>query len=153
MPDKSRQDAFVPSYLLYLLAASSESASDQFHEIVRSKGIRVPEWRVMACLFDQDGLMITKLAEYALVEQSRLTRIIDQMDKKGLVKRRVGVDDKRKVTVHLTSKGKKLASGLVDEARVHEKKILELLDDTDAAHLKPALQTLLAKLASSGFDQ
>lgn len=106
----------------------------------------------MACLFDQDGLMITRLAEFALVEQSRLTRIIDQMDQKGLVKRRPGVEDRRRVTVHLTSKGRKLANALVEQAGEHERKILDLLDDTDAAHLKPALRTLLAKLASPDFS-
>jgi len=149
MPNKTESDAFVPSYLLYLLAASSESASAQFHAVVRSKGIRVPEWRVLASLYDQDGLMITKLADYALAEQSRLTRIVDQMDAKGLVKRKPGLDDRRKVTVHLTAKGKTLAKVLVEKARKHEQSVLDLLDDTDAAVLKPALQTLLAKLASA----
>ena len=149
MLDKSKQDSFVSSYLLYLLAASSDAASSQFHEVVRSKGVRVPEWRVMACLKDQDGLMVTRLAEYALLEQSRLTRVIDQMDNKGLVTRNPGVDDRRKVTVHLTSKGKAVAQELVELAREHEKTILRLVDDTDAANLKPILQTLLRKLEAS----
>jgi len=89
------------------------------------------------------------LADYALAEQSRLTRIVDQMDAKGLVKRKPGLDDRRKVTVHLTAKGKTLAKVLVEKARKHEQSVLDLLDDTDAAVLKPALQTLLAKLASA----
>jgi len=150
MPTQKPTQAFVPSYLLYLLAAASERASEQFHQIVRAKGLRVPEWRVMACLYDQDGLMITKLAEYALVEQSRLTRIVDQMDRKNLVKRHAGIDDRRKVTVHLTTKGKKTAKTLVTKAREHETKVLALLDDTDAAHLKPALEMLLLKLGTEG---
>lgn len=145
-------DAFVPSYLLYLLAASSEEASAQFHKVVRSRGLRVPEWRVVACLYDQDGLMVTRLARYALVEQSRLTRIIDQMDEKGLVERRTGADDRRKVTIHLTPKGYKLATELVELAREHEYKLLGLLEDTDAAKLKPALQALLGKLEAQILD-
>ena len=151
MLDKTEPDTFVSSYLLYLLAASSEAVSSQFHEVVRSKGVRVPEWRVMACLNDQDGLMVTRLAEYALLEQSRLTRVIDQMDIKGLVTRNTGTDDRRKVTVHLTSKGKAVAQELVELAREHEIAILRLVDDTDAANLKPILQTLLSKLEASDF--
>ena len=68
---------FVENYLLYLLAAASEKASADFHEEVRAAGVRVPEWRVLACLADEDGAMITHLAALALAEQSRLTRIID----------------------------------------------------------------------------
>lgn len=151
MTDNPEKDApFVPSYLLYLLAASSEEASEQFHKVVRSKGLRVPEWRVMASLYDQDGLMTTKLAFYALAEQSRLTRIIDQMDAKGLVERRAGQDDRRKVTVHLTPKGRALAEELVGEARAHEEILLAVLQDTDAARLKPALQALLTTLRTNG---
>lgn len=141
-----RKDAFVPSYLLYLLAASSEAASAQFHARVRANGLRVPEWRVLACLSDQDGLMITRLAAYALAEQSRLTRIVDQMDKKGLVERRVDDGDRRKVRVYLTGPGRRLAETLVKEAREHESRLLGLLKDTDAARIKPALQALLKSL-------
>jgi len=146
-------EPFVPSYLLYLLAASSEAASAQFHEVVRSKGLRVPEWRVMACLHDQDGLMTTKLADFAMVEQSRLTRIIDQMDAKGFVERRPGRDDRRKVTVHLTSTGRGLARELVELARQHERKLLGVLEDTDASRLKPALQALLDRLGPSAVGK
>ena len=147
MGDNGTQDgAFVPSYLLYLLAASSEAASAQFHARVREHGLRVPEWRVLACLSDQDGLMITKLAEYSLAEQSRLTRIVDQMDRNGLVERRIDPGDRRRVKVHLTPSGRELADKLVDEARQHEAKLLSILEDTDASRLKQALQALLSTL-------
>ena len=139
-------EAFVSSYLLYLLAASNDAASAQFHGIVRDNGIRVPEWRVIACLYDQNGLMTTKLAEYALMEQSRLTRILDQMDLKGWVERCIDPEDRRRVRVYLTETGKGLAKTLVEEAKIHEEKLLSILKDTDAARLKPALQALLAKL-------
>jgi len=152
MPHDKAPDAFVPSYLLYLLAAASEAASNQFHLVVRNKGLRVPEWRVMACLYDQDGLMITRLAEFSLIEQSRLTRIVSQMDEKGLVARRTGKEDRRKVTVHLSAKGKRIARSLVNEARAHEAAIIDALDDTSAKHLKPALQTLLATLESHSSE-
>ena len=139
-------EAFVSSYLLYLLAASSDAASVQFHGIVRDNGIRVPEWRVIACLYDQNGLMTTKLAEYALMEQSRLTRILDQMDQKGWVERCIDPEDRRRVRVYLTETGNGLAKTLVEEAKIHEEKLLSILKDTDAARLKPALQALLANL-------
>ena len=139
-------EVFVSSYLLYLLAASSEAASAQFHAIVRGNGLRVPEWRVIACLYDQDGLMTTKLAEYALIEQSRLTRILDQMDQKDWVERRIDPEDRRRVRVYLTEMGTGLAKTLVAEAKTHEAKLLSKLKDTDAARLKPALQALLENL-------
>ncbi len=143
---EGERETFVSSYLLYLLAASSDAASTQFHQRVRSLGLRVPEWRVLACLTDQDGMMITRLADLALVEQSRLTRIIDQMEKRGLVERKTDVQDGRRLLIYLTAEGRKVSAKLVDEAKVHEAKLLSILEDTDAARIKPALKALLRSL-------
>ncbi|CTQ46956.1 hypothetical protein ROS1_53040 [Roseibium sp. ROS1] len=141
-------EKFVSSYLLYLLAASSEAASHQFHLRVRELGLRVPEWRVLACLFDQDGLMITQLAKYSLLEQSRMTRIVDQMEKRGLVVRKSDKGDGRRVRVHLTDAGQKLSSEVVEEAREHERTLLSALNQSDADRIKPSLERLLASLNS-----
>ncbi|MEQ6250765.1 MarR family transcriptional regulator [Sulfitobacter sp. HNIBRBA3233] len=139
-------DSFVSSYLLYLLAASSEAASAEFHAQVRKAGLRVPEWRVLACLIDNDGQMITRLAEYAMLEQSRLTRIIDGMVDRGLLVRRADVRDKRRRRIHLTDAGTALAAQLVTQARAHETRLMARLSPEDQARLKPALQALLAEL-------
>ncbi|ERP90760.1 MarR family transcriptional regulator (plasmid) [Roseibium aggregatum] len=141
-------EKFVSSYLLYLLAASSEAASHQFHLRVRELGLRVPEWRVLACLYDQDGLMITQLAKYSLLEQSRMTRIVDQMEKRGLVVRKSDKGDGRRVRVHLTDAGQKLSSEVVEEAREHERTLLSALNQSDADRIKPSLERLLASLNS-----
>lgn len=140
---------FVSSYLLYLLAASSEAASHQFHARVREMGLRVPEWRVLACLFDQDGLMITQLARFSLMEQSRMTRIVDQMEKRGLVARRSDEGDGRRVRVYLTEEGQSLSTELVEEAQDHETRLLSALSPADAERIKPSLVRLLEALDSS----
>jgi DNA-binding MarR family transcriptional regulator len=140
---------FVSSYLLYLLASASESASKQFHVRVREMGLRVPEWRVMACLYDQDGLMITQLAHYALMEQSRITRIVDQMETRGLVVRRNDKGDGRRVRIYLTGEGQSLSAELVDAAKTHEMQLLEGLSSKDAANIKPALMALLSSLETA----
>jgi DNA-binding MarR family transcriptional regulator len=139
-------DRFVDGYLLYLLAAASDKASAQFHARVRKAGLRVPEWRALACLHDNEGMMLTELAELSLMEQSRMTRIIDQMAARGLVLRVADQQDKRRVRLRLTDAGRALAASLVEEARDHEAALLSDLADTDAARIKPVLQSLLARL-------
>lgn len=137
---------FVTSYLLYLLAAVSDRASAQFHAHARKAGLRVPEWRVLACLADEDGAMVTRLARLSLMEQSRLTRIIDQMAERGLVSRRSDPRDGRRVRVFLTETGRELALRLIGDARLHEAEILTGLGGPDAERIKPILQALLKQL-------
>ena len=144
MPEDTPE--FVADYLLYLLAAASEGASAQFHATVRKAGLRVPEWRVLACLHDSDGAMITQLARLALVEQSRLTRIIMQMEERGLVVRQNDPRDGRRVRVFLTPDGRSMVGKLVPMAQAHEADLLEQLGEQDSASLKPMLRALMKSL-------
>lgn len=137
---------FVVSYLLYLLAAVSHRASAEFHSHARAAGLRVPEWRVLACLMDEDGAMVTRLARLSLMEQSRLTRIVDHMAERGLVSRRSDPEDRRRVRVFLTETGRDLATGLIADAQAHETQILKDLGGEDAERIKPILEALLAQL-------
>lgn len=139
---KSGGEGFVADYLLYLMAAASDVASSDFHARVREQGVRVPEWRVLACLSDRDGQMVTQLAQLALMEQSRLTKIIDQMAIKGWLTRRNDRRDRRRVRVFLTAEGRRLATGLVEEARAHERAITDQLPPGEAALLKDALRRI-----------
>ena len=101
---------------------------------------------MLACLTDEDGAMVTRLARLALLEQSRLTRIIDQMAEKGLVLRAADPQDARRVRVYLTPTGRTLALRLVTDARGHEAGILALLPPDKAGAIKPVLKALLARL-------
>ncbi len=145
-PPYDKSEHFVDGYLLYLMAVASERASADFHASVRDAGLRVPEWRVLACLVDQDALMITELAEKCLLEQSRMTKTVDQMHKRGFVERVPDMSDRRRVRVRLTRQGRGLAANLVARAKSHEDRLLATLADTDAARIKPVLQALLNAL-------
>jgi len=139
---------FVDSYLLYLMAVASERASDSFHVQVRNAGLRVPEWRVLACLIDSPPLMVTELADLALLEQSRMTKIIDQMDARDLVMRQPDPRDRRRVHISLTVEGRATALSLVNKAKDHEVELMASLADTDAARIKPVLMALLRALSA-----
>ena len=104
-PDENRQPAaFVDNYLLYQLAATSHLYSAEFHSCVKSHGVKIPVWRVLGCLIDQPGLMLTELAKRVLYEQSRLTKIIDQMASDGLVTKKTVATDRRKTAISITPK-------------------------------------------------
>ena len=144
-----RESRFVDGYLLYLLAAVSHAASGQFHARVRAAGLRVPEWRVLATLVDCDGAMVTRLAETALIEQSHLTKIVAQMEDKGLVQRDPDPEDRRRVRVRLTAAGRSLALRLVAEARSHEAGLLDRFPQAEGERLKSALADLLVRLRAA----
>jgi DNA-binding MarR family transcriptional regulator len=134
---------FVDDYLLYLLAAASHGASREFHAVVRKAGLRVPDWRVLACVSDADGLMVTELARLTLFEQSRVTKIIDQLEAKGLVTRRDDVADKRRVRIFITGAGRTRVGPLIEAARAHEAQLFGRLPSRTRMLVKEALRSLI----------
>ncbi|MEZ5812544.1 MAG: MarR family transcriptional regulator [Rhizobiaceae bacterium] len=134
---------FVEDYLLYLLAASSHALSAEFHAEVKRRGLKINEWRVLACLVDRPGLMLTELAGLVLFEQSHLTKVIDRMVDQGLVERSKTDDDRRKVLIQITDQGRKIVEPLIVAARHHEKRAVEKLDGAELGLLKHILKKLI----------
>jgi DNA-binding MarR family transcriptional regulator len=142
---RARPGPFVGDYLLYLLAAASDGVSREFHAEVRRAGLRVPHWRVLACLSDVDGLMVTDLARLVLYQQSRLTKTVDGMERAGLVERRSDPSDRRRTRVFVTKKGLRVVAPLIEAAKTHEASVLSGLPADDARRLKPLLRRLVQR--------
>lgn len=136
-------EPFVEDYLLYLLAASSHVLSGEFHALVKSHGIKVNEWRVLACLVDRPGMMLTELAGFVLFEQSHLTKVIDRMARQGLVERVKTDDDRRKVLIQITEAGRRIVEPLIAAARRHETSAISRLDRAELIALKRILKKLI----------
>jgi len=147
--DAGQSHRFLEDYLLFLLAAASASASAGFHAVIRDYGLRVPEWRALACLHDRDGQMITRLAALALMEQSAMTRVIERMEERGLVIRRGDARDRRRVRVFLAPEGRTLVDRLVRQARMHEGQVMALLTPAERQRLKSSLSRLIQLLPNN----
>jgi len=144
---------FLDNYLLFLLAAASTAASAGFHAIARAEGLKVAEWRALASLHDEDGQMITRLAALALMEQSAMTRVIERLEDRQLVRRAGDSRDRRRVRVCLTPEGRKLLEKLIPQARAHEAGLLAALPAGHRDAIKPLLAGLLASLPGNALTR
>ena len=76
VPEGERR--FVDDYLPALLAQASQLISSEFHQVVRSQGLSVSEWRVMASLA---GRMVAKSErEISVKHGADLSAMIDGVD-------------------------------------------------------------------------
>ena len=141
----SDEDGFLNSYTLFMMAMASANVSAEFHRIAADQGISVPEWRVLACLYDRRWASVTDLARLSLMEQSRLTHLIGRMQARGLVDRQRSTKSRRNVVVTLTPEGAALAADLVTQAKAHEKvAILDRLGAEDTQVFHALLRKLMA---------
>jgi len=141
---------FVDNYLSYLLAHASHLVSSQFHAHLRRHGVQVPTWRLLATLSDGDGRTIGELARISLYNQPTTTKIIDRLEADGYAERRRSEQDRRKMLVYITSKGRGLVDELLRDAQTHEARVLEGYSGEEVALLKKVLRTLILRLENDG---
>jgi DNA-binding MarR family transcriptional regulator len=90
-----------------------------------------------------DGLRMNELADKILYSKSGLTRVVDRMEKAGLVRRYVPENDRRSIFVLSTAKGRQA----MEEARVRHHEWIDenfsrLLAETDVRAITRAFEKL-----------
>jgi DNA-binding MarR family transcriptional regulator len=112
-----KSGSFAETYLSYLLARASHIVASGFHAKLKSWNLSVPEYRVVFCLAGADGLGVGDLAAMAIMTQPRMTKVLDRMERQGLVGRHSDDGDRRRVLIHLTAAGRKRAAPVLRAAR------------------------------------
>jgi DNA-binding MarR family transcriptional regulator len=93
------------------------------------------------------GEMIpSSLGLYMNMDRSSLSRMIDSMEKKGIVSRRADVEDRRKVMISLTEKGEEYYKILVEKVEEAQVSLLSLLDEQDLKEYKACIKTEISIL-------
>ncbi|MDP1752791.1 MAG: MarR family transcriptional regulator [Reyranella sp.] len=136
----------LDGYLPYLLNRAGSRIATAFSEEVRPLGATLQIWRVLAALRERDGRRMGDLSETTSIEVSTLTRLVDGMEKKGLVARRRDAADARAVALHVTPAGRRLTQRLVPIAERYETVALAGFNAVEAEALKAALRRLYANM-------
>lgn len=137
---------FVEDYLSYLLARASHLVSHEFHARLSDAGLSVPVWRVLAVLYDRDNLVIGVLARMVLLKQPTLSKVLDRMIADGLVTRSPATDDRRRVHVEITARGRELVHQHIKLAKIREAEALAEFGDQEITTIKTVLRTLITRL-------
>ena len=104
---------------------------------------------------DEQSIDFLKRCPFALVgttaadgtvEVSTLTRLIDNMEKRGLVARRRDHQDARAIVLHVTSAGRRLTQRIVPIAERYETVALAGFNGAETRTLKAALRRLYANM-------
>lgn len=146
--DRQQQPAgrFVDDYLAHLLARASALVSARFHARLADYGIGIAEWRVLASLSDGEGMSLGELARITLFKQPTLTKIIDRMAQEGFVIRDAAPGDRRRLSLHITGKGRALVDDLLVEAKAQEASVLSPFSDEEQVRVKAVLRNLIDRL-------
>jgi DNA-binding MarR family transcriptional regulator len=129
--------------LSYLVASLHRQLDAELAERLRPGGAPVEHFRILEALDAREPLAMGELAAQALIETPTLTKVVDKMTTEGLVYRAPDPNDRRRVLVLATAKGKALFKRLRGVTQAQERRIAEMLEADKAAKLKDLLRELL----------
>ncbi|MGZ4663211.1 MAG: MarR family winged helix-turn-helix transcriptional regulator [Arthrobacter sp.] len=84
-----------------------------------------------------------EMADFLSLDPSQIVTLVDELEKRGLVVRAPGKQDRRAKTVTVTAKGSKLLKQADEAARQAESAVLEGLQADESAQLKALLRKAL----------
>lgn len=94
------------------LQRTATAVSSRVHHDLESHGLTESQFGVLEALLHLGPLQQTALAKRILRSHGNVTLVIDNLARRGLVRRERQADDRRCVQVHLTPEGEALVSGM-----------------------------------------
>ncbi|MCL4675108.1 MAG: MarR family winged helix-turn-helix transcriptional regulator [Pararhodobacter sp.] len=144
MPDPFTFD--LNTFLPYRLNAAASRISRAFAERYRVEfGISIPEWRVLAHLYQAGDVSVRDIEARVDMEKSKVSRAATRLESAGLITKAVNDADRRLLLLRLTPAGKALVVRLIPVAMQFQAEMLEQLGP-----LAEGLETGLAALLDSG---
>ena len=138
--EQLRPGAPLEDYLPYQLFRIVNRLTLNLRGNFRPLKITLSRWRVLSTLTARDGRSIGQLADYMVMEQPALSRVIDQMERDRLVVRRLARDDNRVVRVYLTAAGRSKFEEIRPLEIQHYKKVIDGIEQDELEQLSGLLQ-------------
>jgi homoprotocatechuate degradation regulator HpaR len=88
------------------LLKAREAAMARFRPMLREHGLTEQQWRVVRALSEYGKIDASELARRSFLLAPSLTRIVQFLESKNIVKRSVDKNDQRRTVLLLTKKGK-----------------------------------------------
>jgi DNA-binding MarR family transcriptional regulator len=101
-----------------------------FQDFIRTLApvdIRPAQYSVLVVIAANPGLSQSDLADRLGIERARLVRVLDKLERRGLIQRLASPTDRRSHALRLTREGQKILKRAAMLAALHEAKLIEKL--------------------------
>ena len=90
--------------ICFQLGALSRKITRTYKDTVASMGLTHGQFFMLIVLYDEDGLLPSRLADKAALDRPTTTGLLDRLERDGWIERRFDQADRRTVPIHLTPK-------------------------------------------------
>lgn len=132
--------------LTTLLSKSARLMSNRLNKNLLEHEVTSEQWAVLSALWKQNGQTQQELADHANKNKASITHLIDNLEKRKLVERRIDESDRRNKLVHLTPEGADLQEALTKVVNKTMKRVTADVDKKELKQCKKALKKMVDTL-------
>ena len=156
LTNKEKQQAILGDQLLddfapYLMNRIMGRYNESLRQKMTSLDLTTPKMRALAVLSALAGIFINELAVYAVVEQSTLSRALDQLSTDGLVKREIDSIDTRATRIYLTKTGLEAFKSLWPDMLSNYNEMFKNIDKDEKSQFIVTLRKILTNIRKHEF--
>jgi len=100
------------------------------------------QWPLLIRLWVKDGVSQKELSEKCFKDQPTTARILDKLERRGLIRRQANTEDRRVSLIYLTSEGHDMRGPLIPIARQALEQALQGLSEQEQDQLKNLLNRI-----------
>jgi DNA-binding MarR family transcriptional regulator len=138
-------DRAIGFWIHRVLTASRLEMYRRFRE--QGEDITPEQWAVLIRLWEKEGVTQSELSEATFRDKPTMSRIVDSMERNGIVERRVDPEDARARLVHLTRRGRALRTKLVPVAEEIVTRMTRGIDRRALETTRESLQRMFENLS------
>jgi DNA-binding MarR family transcriptional regulator len=133
-----------------LLHEGERAFKTELQKRLAAFGLPVSHWFHLSQLWAQDGLTQVELSGRLGLEKASSTAVLDTLVKRGLVRRAPRMEDRRKISLHLTPAGQRLTERLIACAVAVNRTARRGIPDRKVAVFLDVLHAMIANLRGAG---
>jgi MarR family transcriptional regulator, organic hydroperoxide resistance regulator len=106
--DPAHPDFRVADWPFYLIARTARRYEMDMEHALRRIDMDLPSWRAMMWLHEHSPSSVSEIAEHAVIRLSTMTRVVQRLEKRGLVTIATRAADARVTDVYITPAGEQV---------------------------------------------
>jgi MarR family transcriptional regulator, 2-MHQ and catechol-resistance regulon repressor len=132
------------------LVRATEAVTARTSQNYTAAGLSVSQFGVLEALLHGGSLCQKDLARKILKSTGNITMVIDNLEKRQLVQRERGAEDRRFITIHLTDAGRKLIGSIFPQQVAGILEQMSILTDAEQDELARLCRKLVLREGGAG---
>ncbi|MEO0467797.1 MAG: MarR family transcriptional regulator [Pseudomonadota bacterium] len=144
---------FLQDSLSHLLHRAQQMAATQSASALRTAGVTLRQFSVLAAASQEDQPSQSRLVELTGIDRSTLADMLQRMEQSGLIERTKSAEDGRAKSVSLTESGTEALSVAAPAVREADLVLINMLAKNRRASFMDLLNTLIDGPSSKAADE